>query len=482
MKTFKMVMLFSVLLQGCGDGSAVSNLPAVASGAPACSDTKQEPTETSRAKKAPAVEAASEAPVAATSEVVSTKAVKLTMDDCVDPDLSLYPVGKPVTLCNGTLAYGGLVPAPVEPAKPACSRNGQTDCVANSTYAANNNSNLRAEDLKSGVTVAGVTGSYSAPVYEACSRNGQVGCLATAQFPANDITGLVASNLRSGVTVAGVTGSYNPNVESHTDCNSSNQVGCVTTAAFKSIENASMAAIVAGNIRSGVTIAGVTGSYPSASTPLASATSTNDLDAATFEARIKSVAQFEYFDSAGNRYVQQGSSAIQAINIRDGLTIFGATGTLGATVNPFDIRKGVTVNGTAGLIQTNCRNGDPVATDDEKCTALGWLSLDGGTGELYQDRISGKKWFKLGSGMNHTTAKNLCTNLTADGGGWRLPNPTEIQQALLNQMDTPYVTGLRRTLADQGYLSGPYVGAIGSTGGTVSILATDTNYKAVCIK
>jgi hypothetical protein len=482
MKTLLSTLVIFGLLQGCGDGSAVNALPAVANNVPACSDTKQETTETGSAKKAPATASEVPAAAAATSEVVETKAAKLTMDDCVDPDLSLYPAGKPVTLCNGTLAYGGFVPAPVEPAKPACSRNGQTDCVANNTYAANNNSNLKSEDLKSGVTVAGVTGTYAAPVYENCSRNGQVGCLATAQFPANDVTGLVASNLRSGVTVAGVAGSFNPTVESHSDCSASNQVGCVTTASFKSIEGATMALITAGNIRSGVTIAGVTGSYPSASTPLVGATATADLDAATFDARIKSVAQFEYFDSAGNRYAQQGSSAIASINIRDGITIFGATGSLGATVSPFDIRKGVTVNGTAGLIQTNCRNGDPAATDDEKCNALNWLSLDGGTGELYQDRNSGRKWFKLGSGMNHTTAKNLCTNLSVDGGGWRLPNPPELQQALLNQMDTPYVTGLRRTLADQGYLSGPYVGAIGSTGGTVSILTTDTNYKAVCIK
>lgn len=491
MKTLKTMVLFSIVLQGCGTAPAagVDPLAAVTGNAPACTETKTTApaaTETASepvAKKAPAtVSAASEmsevAEAPAATEAPSGKAMKLTMEDCIDPDLSKYAAGETVTLCNGKQAYGGYV-APVVYAP--CTRNGQVDCIATSTYAANNNSNLKADDLRVGVKVADVTGTYSPVVYTNCSQNGQTSCLATAPYAANDVTGLAASNIRSGVTVAGVAGSFNPTVESHTDCNSNNQVGCVTTASFKSIDSANMSLITAGNIKNGVTIAGVTGSYPSASTPLVGASSTADLDDATFTAKIKSVAQFEFFDGAGNRYVQQGASAIAEANIRVGVSIFGSVGTFGAVPSPFEIVKGSTVNGTAGLVQTNCRT-DAAAPAAEKCTTVGWLNLDTSSTTFFQDRMTGKKWFSYGAGMNYALANNRCNTLTTDGGGWRLPSRGELQIAILHKIEL--VGSFRLALDEPGFWSGPSeLGAVDNEGSRITgILSTDTVYKALCIK
>ncbi len=60
------------------------------------------------------------------------KAAKLTADDCVDPDLSLLATGQSITLCDGTQAEGTF-----------------------------DISNLTAANIKSGVSIAGVEGSYA---------------------------------------------------------------------------------------------------------------------------------------------------------------------------------------------------------------------------------------------------------------------------------------------------------------------------------
>jgi hypothetical protein len=115
----------------------------------------------------------------------------------------------------------------------------------------------------------------------------------------------------------------------------------------------------AGNIKSGVTIAGVSGQYPSASFPLAGADgSTADLDTATFDAKIKSSTAFEYWTSAGARQTGAGDSDISDANIKNGVSIFGTVGTVATPVAPdaWDVRVGKTINGVPGKLKVNCRN------------------------------------------------------------------------------------------------------------------------------
>ena len=85
---------------------------------------------------------------------------------------------------------------------------------------------------------------------------------------------------------------------------------------------------MAGNIKSGVSIAGTTGDYPSATYPLPSASNAiDDLNSATFEAKMKSSATFEYWTSEGVHQTNTGDADITADNIKYVTTIFGTTGT-----------------------------------------------------------------------------------------------------------------------------------------------------------
>jgi hypothetical protein len=117
-----------------------------------------------------------------------------------------------------------------------------------------------------------------------------------------------------------------------------------------------MTNVTAGNIKSGVTIAGVTGQYPSATYTLPSSSGT-DLTTATFNAQIKSSATFQYFDSGGARYTATGDTNITAGNIASGVSIFGTSGTYSGTApNAWDVRVGTVVNGVTGKLKVNCRN------------------------------------------------------------------------------------------------------------------------------
>ncbi len=110
------------------------------------------------------------------------------------------------------------------------------------------------------------------------------------------------------------------------ECAADGITGCVTTDAFKS---ADMTFAVAGNIKSGVTIAGVVGDYPSATYRLAGADgAVADLDTTLFNTKIKSSADFEWFDSAGARYTRAGEPNITAGLLISGFSIFGTVGTL----------------------------------------------------------------------------------------------------------------------------------------------------------
>jgi hypothetical protein len=166
-----------------------------------------------------------------------------------------------------------------------------------------------------------------------------------------DLSNLTAGNIKSGVTINGVTGTLTP---APANCSTDGATGCVTTSSFKA---ANMTNVTAGNIKSGVTIAGQLGAYPSATNPLPGASGTADLDAATFHAKVKSSTAFEYWDSAGARQTGAGDADILAANIASGVDIFNTTGTFtGTAPNAWDVRVGAVVNGVTGKLKVNCRN------------------------------------------------------------------------------------------------------------------------------
>lgn len=131
--------------------------------------------------------------------------------------------------------------------------------------AAVNNSidgNIIAGNIKSGVTILGVTGSVTQEAHSTCTSDAQTGCVTDANYKAAKMANFSAGNVQSGVTIAGVAGGAT--IESHNAC-TTNGVGttgaCYTTDAYKSFD---YVGLTAGNIKSGVTIGGIAGTYSAA--------------------------------------------------------------------------------------------------------------------------------------------------------------------------------------------------------------------------
>jgi hypothetical protein len=363
-----------------------------------------------------------------------------------------------------------------------------------------------ASDVKSGTISYGAAGTQFTPSYSpdfpdvANVKTTDTVNEATGTL---DLTDLLAGNIKSSVTIAGVTGSVTS--ESHSNCASDGAIGCVTVAGFKS---ADMSVAIAGNIKSGIAIAGVTGQYPSATYTLLRASNTadlTDLTQATFKDQVKSSAGFEYWDSSGTRWPGAGDDDIAAGNIATGVDIFETIGTAAAGVAPnaWDVRAGSIVNGVTGKLPVNCRNtarsavynydGDVASLSDGAIatgttvdiwdtiddynggtaglpsgTVAGWSSstvcggiestvgdsniwrdvttTDGTTASTcagtvancsYKDKASGLEWSKDSTGT-WPVAVQYCSGLTFNGKtGWRLPTQKELYGA--------YEHGIRAT-------------------------------------
>ncbi len=337
------------------------------------------------------------------SYVSTTQPLKAIDYDNIDTNASKIRSGTTLGGVSGSLAD--------------CSTDGGTGCVATASFKAADVAVAIAGNIKTGITLAGQTGSViPSPVN--CASAGQQSCVATGTYYAGtqcvanssacylpsyvsstqplkaidyDNIDSNATKVRSGTTLGGVAGLL-------ADCSTDGGIGCVTTASFTA---ADMTNVTPGNIKSGVTIAAITGQYPSATFALSGADVTADLDAATFDAKIKSATSFEYWDSSGTRHTGAGDADIIAANISNGVDVFGATGTLtgGATPNSWDIRKGVVVNGVTGNLYANCRNRsrDAVYNYDGVVSSIPNTGVTTGTTLNYWDSI--EDWNSGASGL-----------------------------------------------------------------------------------
>jgi hypothetical protein len=147
-------------------------------------------------------------------------------------------------------------------------------------------------------------------------------CVVRNDWTAAAVSQLQPGNIRQGVSLGGVAGNVVPTPAS---CGADGQQGCVVQGAFIALTGS---VLTPGVIKTGVSIGGVLGSYPSATYPIAGATSVPDLENASFDAKMKSSSDFEWFDSYGSRYVRQGDGDILPENIKQGVTVFGSTGLL----------------------------------------------------------------------------------------------------------------------------------------------------------
>ena len=114
-----------------------------------------------------------------------------------------------------------------------------------------------------------------------------------------------------------------PVTEALPNCSTDGQTNCVSTDTFPAIDKS---LLTPANLRLGIVIGGITGSYPSVTHPLVGSTTTPDLTKPTFTAKLKSDSDFEYFDSAGIRHVDSGDSDIVGTNILNSVSIFSEPG------------------------------------------------------------------------------------------------------------------------------------------------------------
>jgi hypothetical protein len=386
-----------------------------------------------------------------------------------------------------------------------CAADGSTGCVTTASFKSANMASAVAGNIKSGATIAGTAGSVTAESHSNCAADGSTGCVTTTSYKSADVAVAVAGNIKSGVTIAGTAGSVT--AESHSNCAADGSTGCVTTSSYKS---ADMAQATAGNIKSGVTIAGTAGQYPSATytLPSAGAGGALGLTTALWDARVKAATTFEYYDSSGTRYTQAGDADIVAANIKTGIDIFGAAGTVNESpANAWDIRSGVVVGSVTGSLKVNCRNRitstifnvDPTVgntattagtsldvwdtiddyannsntipsalpsawgTDTVCSAATVWqdMTSDGtcdsaGDACVFKDKISGLQWAEPLAVATWSASVINCDTLSfASQTDWRLPTIYELEDA--------YIHGLRD---------------LGNKGGTAGTASNNSNFIA----
>jgi hypothetical protein len=219
-------------------------------------------------------------------------------------------------------------------ARPACSATLQVDCLATAEFKAEfksvRSSELIPASIKSGATIGGVTGIYpssAAPlsantssadltsfgpttpvglyeffdsagnVYSATILDGGTITPGTASqsrsstgslYRSVTVSGdanLLATNIKSGVSLFGLSGSVTP---APSNCTSAAQTGCVTTSTYKSMDLSQVGA-----------------------------SSATGLTAANFDTKLTSAANFEFWDASGARHIKAGDADLTTANVKD---------------------------------------------------------------------------------------------------------------------------------------------------------------------
>lgn len=226
---------------------------------------------------------------------------------------------------------------------PPCSLT-KTGCLTTASFPSYDKNVLTPAVIKSGVAIGLITGDYpsasfpladnsSHPDLTATNFSSRLGSTATFEYwtaggvrqEARGDSNLSAANIRSGRSILGVAGSA---AAAPAACASENAVGCTVSTGFKTYDHTKLSGAI---VKTGVTILGVTGSYPSAANPLAAATATKDLTATQINSYMSQNDPFEFFDAKGQRHTATGSIALVPANLRDDITLFDVTGTLGAS-------------------------------------------------------------------------------------------------------------------------------------------------------
>lgn len=138
-----------------------------------------------------------------------------------------------------------------------CSSDGESNCVTTASFLPVAVDSINAASVKSGVTIAGVSGTMAgAP---SCAADGESACVVDgAQYKAAKLANFAAADVRSGLSVAGVSGALSATAA----CTANGQQNCVVTGLFKAVDPTT---IDATKMLSTQSFLGVTGSLASCS-------------------------------------------------------------------------------------------------------------------------------------------------------------------------------------------------------------------------
>jgi len=246
---------------------------------------------------------------------------KLTNPDCSDPDLSKVIKGVEFMLCDGSIGAGTL--------------------------------ELTAAIIKSGIEIAGVTGSYAGDDFENCSSDGELGCVTADDFKAANTASFTDADIRASITIGGVAGSL---VGAPAACSADGQLNCLSNASYRAADTTGLAskvlnsqtvALVGGNVTLpavadvknavdyGVSGTGSRGSYVPDFPDVGNVRDNDTVD-----------------DNAGALADCSSDGDTSCVSVAD----FPAVDKVNKLDGGWNVRVGDTVGGVAGKLKVNCRN------------------------------------------------------------------------------------------------------------------------------
>lgn len=352
-------------------------------------------------------------------------------------------------LLKDVTAFG--VTGTYQPQPAPCSATKVIDCVASVTRPSYNSGTLTADLIKKGVKIGTLTGTYpsaAAPLATDTGKtdltsgnfNSQVSSATQFEYwnsagehftAIGDADIAVTDNIRSGVNILGNVGSQD---EIPSDCNVELQDDCVAKTHFKTVDTTR---IDARNIKSGVTVLGVMGSYPSAGNLLPGGTALTDLTLGGWNAALASADSVEFWNAAGEVQTASGSALLVAGNIKDGSEIFGVTGSVKTTSGPCTAagQQGCTANNSFPSYDKNAltpaviKNGEQIlGVTGDYVSGTRPLADGGFAGDTLSDDFNGSVtssstfqfWDSNGarhevSGDGNISANNLSNSVTVFG-------------------------------------------------------------------
>lgn len=183
--------------------------------------------------------------------------------------------GFPAVIKSNVIAssmHTSLTVAGVTGSIPTCTGDNLTQCLATTSYPSAIKLNITEGVLKNGITLAGVTGLYPSATYKLAGSTATADLGGLADFTAKLASGdafqffdsagnrqqatgdanLTAANIKNGVSLFGIYGTYNP----PSDCASDGATSCTTTSTWKAANTTGLSDM---DVRNGTTVAGQNG-------------------------------------------------------------------------------------------------------------------------------------------------------------------------------------------------------------------------------